>query len=269
MREELTVALDHAPCDSQTLYALLTDAARRYTRGESDSIPLEIGRELLKGVCYLLAAGAGEGLDGFEARARGLRITEEKTKRAQRWCDFLRAGTDDWGSGPLRETLSGLPAFFKQYNPELFAHEIPGDIDYPLFVPVEDARLGVDWVLSYELHLYEEARFLRKFPRANVEALLEIWTSDYRDLTVNLFEPVFIRALSRALAGLETGLSPLEPARREALLESLYARTEADVSGRLERAARKLCGELGYEAPPAYLLTCARALSARARFAAF
>ncbi|MEZ4627596.1 MAG: DUF6179 domain-containing protein [Eubacteriales bacterium] len=99
-----------------------------------------------------------------------------------------------------RDTIAALPAFFRAYDADFFAHEIPCSFDYPLCDPVPDALLGAEYIAEYLRRLLTESRLLRAFAPETLRALYARYYVDFEDLLVNLSLPVAEMTLLCALA---------------------------------------------------------------------
>ena len=174
------------------LYELLAEQAKKYTMGESSSIPVDTARELVNSLRYTL---------GFaDVTARDLWAEVEKGRTA------IRGKTDSarilWERACLtaprtenvfyRETLKSIGGFFGRYDVLFFAHMIPCSIDYQLLIPVPESLQGVSYVEEYLRRLLTENHLMRAFDPLPV---LEKRCPLYRELCINLCEPVLAEAL--------------------------------------------------------------------------
>ena len=74
----------------------------------------------------------------------------------------------------------------RRYDTYFAAHEVPGQIDYPLQVPVDDTLQGIDYVQVWLDQLLSEARYAASFTFESSVAVIERACSDYRGLHVSL-----------------------------------------------------------------------------------
>uniref|UniRef100_S0DFZ9 Uncharacterized protein n=1 Tax=termite gut metagenome TaxID=433724 RepID=S0DFZ9_9ZZZZ len=187
------------------LYPLLKRQAKLYTMGDSDSLPAETAAELLRSICFSIETGlflSGNPAGGQPLEAlfeEGNRAVWQLTEEAKLFFDTVKNTVQDYGSVAYRDTLKALEAFFRAYDLRFFAHEVPCMIDYPLCLPVPEALAGVRYVGEYLRRLMIENRFCRCFKRESVVSLLLAHHSEYRELILNLFEPIFACALGLAL----------------------------------------------------------------------
>lgn len=86
----------------------------------------------------------------------------------------------------LRDTLASIGELRRTYDTYFAAHEVPGQIDYPLQVPVDDSLRGIDYVQAWLDQLLSEARYAAAFTLDSSVAVLERTCPDYRGLHVNL-----------------------------------------------------------------------------------
>jgi hypothetical protein len=123
--------------------ALLAERTERYGMGESSSVRLETAESLARGILYcvelhLRAAGAGQTQSVRALYEAGVLDAKRLVRRGKLLLRQAEAGKPSVTNIGLRDTLLALPAFFRQYDAEFFAQEIPCDIDYPLCHPVSE-----------------------------------------------------------------------------------------------------------------------------------
>lgn len=127
------------------LVALLARQARNYTKGESDSVPVETAQALLDSICFTLGLDLEDpGERGRELLARDL--AKELTSRRERLRGEMVRGNILWVSlcralPPVKnramwDTLRSIGGFWRRYDFVYLAQEIPCDIDYQLALPV-------------------------------------------------------------------------------------------------------------------------------------
>lgn len=242
----------------EALYALLAERISRYTMGDSTSVPLETAQRLLEGIVYCAALHRKSGFSGVPKDAplsERYRAGIAEAKRLARRAKLLLGQARRWQPPVVnigfRETLAALPGFFRQYDAEFFAQEIPCSIDYPLCHPVSDSLPGVEYLLDYLKRWLAESTFLRAFSSETLTALYERYYGDYNDLLVNLYLPAAEMAVLCALAEQpvrELALSHTEldavqrrlqneeeTARIETLAAADRALAEINVEGAFER----------------------------------
>ena len=186
-------------------FALLSERIARFTMGDSSSVRAETAEQIGRSLqyCISLALRASkepqtEARSTRELYESGLAEARRLTRRAKmllKQAETLRPPVENVG---FRDTLSALPEFFRRYDPEFFACEIPCDIDYPLCTPVPEMLSGVDYLLEYLRRLNAESAFLRRFPAPLLAIAYERHYGD-DGLLVNLYEPVAAAAAGRAL----------------------------------------------------------------------
>lgn len=191
------------------LWALMARKADVLSLGDS-SIREEQAEEILRSVCFTISlalepldeAGAAEKLATRPLRAlyrEGMERLHRRFDRAKAaYGRALRAALP-FDNLAYQDTLKNLGGFFDAYLPDLFAHDIPCMIDYPLFL--EARGLGVVYVEQYLQEWARENAFLARFEFGRVVQLLNAHFPDTRSQVVNLFEPVAANALGLALLG--------------------------------------------------------------------
>lgn len=190
------------------LMELLAHQIQLYTHGESSSVQTETAEELLRSICFCLRlspeAPGQRGRDLLELDiAEELRMGREEVRKRKKegqktWrevCDNLPPVLNVY----MLDTLKELGKFWKRYDIFFFAHRIPCEIDYPLYEPVPESLLGIDYVMRYLDQLAWENRFLSGMPADKLKNLLDRSGFDYQTLPINLLE------LAREQASLEKG----------------------------------------------------------------
>lgn len=254
----------------QKLWALLANQAKRYTMGDSSSLPVEIMEELFRSILYTLrlyleergaGIGALAGADESQVFARAQERLAREIERGKRLYQAVLQSSETYGHRALEDTLQNIGIGLERYDWRFLAHVPPGEIDYQLFLPVPEETLGISYTEEYLWRLAAENAVLSRFDREECVRLFRSRFPDYDQLLVNLYEPVFCRALGRVL-----GNRPLCPPKLPACeADSLPLASDRE---RLLLAGRELCVRLN--APPScrdYVEKCAAELWPRYRVA--
>jgi hypothetical protein len=221
--------------------------------GDSTSVPVDTARRLLEGIVFCVELDSkfpspSHSLDA-PLRARweaGVMEAKRLAKRAKLLLREAERMLPPVTNRAFRDSLAAIPAFFRAYDPDFFAQELPCSLDYPLCHPVSDALLGVEYLLDYLRRWLTESLFLRAFPSVALKDLYERYYGDYEDLLVNLYQPVSELSALCALAGkpvLRLSLSPRELAG----MEEILLRDEDTAREALLRAAEGALAELRIE----------------------
>lgn len=267
-----------SPADAAALQAalmpLLQGQIRRFTQGDSDSVPIETAEELLASIHYTVRfALRAQHLPASELARQPLTALFAQGQRALLAClsqtqavyQEACAQVQAFGSRSLRDTLRGLGGFFAAYDARLFAHLTPGDIDYQLAHPVPDAQTGVLFVRDYLSRLLTENELLTRMDGRRVVRLLLRACPDYPLLLVNLYEPIAANVVGLSLLGGGETLLELTLAQAQEVRTRLMALTPAQARVQLARAALDACRRLGLQSPlaPRYLTRSALAIYPR------
>lgn len=238
------------------LWALLAWKAEILSLGDS-SIREEQAEELLRSLCFTISLAlspltpekAGEKLAARPLRAlyrEGVDRLYRRIERAR--AAYARAVETALPLDNLAydDTLRNIGSFFDAYRPDLFAHDIPCMIDYPLTRPAEG--LGVQFIEAYLAQWLRENGFLGMFEPGRVRRLLNAHFPDAREQVVNLFEPVAANALGLELLGSDP--ARLDMAREDGARVWAMSRAlgEAGFRGRLAAAADALSSRTGADA---------------------
>lgn len=230
--------------DPESLYLLLEERIRRYTMGDSTSVPVDTARRLFESILYCLdlqrSAHRGDINDNANTRARwqdGVTIAKQHAKRAKLLLLQAQRTPPPLTNTAYCDTLSALPTFFAGYDPDFFAQEIPCSFDYPLCQPVSDAQLGPEYIQDYLRRLLAENTFLRAFSGEALLSLYEKYYIDYADLLVNLYLPAAEMAVLCALAGAPVHGLKLTPEQLLALNERLLKATVSEAQALIDESA--------------------------------
>lgn len=188
------------------LWQLLRLQTERYTMGQSTSVHENTARALLRSICFSLdqlhQAQPERDLLAQPPEAL-LRESAETVRRqtARAKLQYRRACRCLYQeeSLSLASTLRDIGGFFRAYDPQFFAAEVPCGIDYQLARPVPEDLLGVAWLRAYLDRLLTEDAILRRFHPDAVRRVLTAVSPDHRELLLNLYEPVAAAALGVTL----------------------------------------------------------------------
>ena len=227
------------------LWTLLSEKAAVLSRGDS-SIRAEEAQELLRSLCFVVsqaleplpADGAARLLldkplaalyrAGFQRLVRRIFHAKAAYDRA------LREALP-FENLAYRDTLQSIGGFFHAYRPDLFAHDIPAMIDYPLFRPAEGS--GVRYIESYLWEWRLENAFLARLPFDRVVRLHGRHFRDAREQVVNLFEPAAANALGLLMLGKDPAALHVSPEDGARLFARARRLGERSFAAALRRAA--------------------------------
>ena len=185
-----------SPADAEALYLLLDERIRRYTMGDSTSVPVDTARRLLESILYCLDLNrrfpAQDMTQSAPLHARwqaGVAQAKRIAARAKLLLKQAQRTPPPLVNTAYCDTLEALPAFFAGYDADFFAQEIPCSFDYPLCQPVSESLLGAEYILEYLRKLLAENTLLRAFSQDALRALYVRYYVDYADLLVNLCLP--------------------------------------------------------------------------------
>lgn len=258
----------------ERLWTVLEKQMRRYTQGDSESLPMERAQELLDGVAYTLTtqlqaqdlspqALLTEDLD--KLLAEGQQTLRKQLKECQRLYEGVRRTTPDIDNVSQKTTLQSIEGFFGRYDTMFFPQRIPCDIDYQLCHPAPESERGVGYVWRYMGHLAIENELLSHFETKRVISVLQSFCPDYRGLLINLYEPIAANTIGLAILG--ESICPLDIAweNRERLEKLFEGRTGREVHALLQKGGQAVCGQMGIRQPEArrYLLEAAAQLEPR------
>ena len=256
------------------LFALLSRQVRLRTQGDHSSLREEDAAELLDSLLFtlryqlfLLGMPAHELLtaDLNELLRQGQAALQTCLDGALTLYREAQESVKTFGSRSLGDTLSGIGQFFRAYDLRLYAQRIPAAIDYQLCLPAEDGLRGVLYIKAYLERLLIENQLVTRFAADRVSALFRRASPDYRELLVNLYEPVAANAVGLKLLDRDMQALAVTRAQADAVYECLTPLGPSAARARLGEAACAVCTALkitGADAQ-AYLRQVSRSLYPR------
>ena len=195
-----------------------------------------------------------------ELTSRRERLRGEMVRGNILWVSLCRA-LPPVKNRAMWDTLRSIGGFWRRYDFVYLAQEIPCDIDYQLALPVPERMQGVRYVKEYLRRLSIENHFLRRYTWADLVPVLERYHPWYQEEVCNLFLPVAVNALGKALLGAAPVPLTMTEGERQALAQRFRDQTKETVFAQLAAAARSVAGR--EENTAAYLTACAEDLAGR------
>lgn len=190
---------------------LLADSTQRYSRGESSSVRIEAAQSIMTSNFYTIglylkslpdissALHIVKNEPVSELYQRGRRIINRKLHTAKHLYQLVCKTKMQSPNYTYNATIGeGVRIFFKKYNADFEAQEIPASIDYQLMNPVTGLA-GVEYIIQYLQNLYLENLFCARFEAAVIHEVMCGYDEGYKDLLVNIFGQVLQNALGCAL----------------------------------------------------------------------
>lgn len=183
----------------EELIAVVAELAAEYTGWEHSSVTFERAQSLMDAVLYCIneceyANGTSLLTATVPARKRylaGRSIVTEKAKNLQKLYNELIPDFEDYGSKCLKDTITkGIPMFLLRYDVKFAPQETLLTLDYPVLKDLGTLS-GVDRILEYVTCISCEQRFLKKFDRTFVTAVLRAYHTEYELLIENICHIVF------------------------------------------------------------------------------
>ena len=180
---------------SENFARLMAHVAGLYSVGGSSSVSAYEMHKLAMSVAFTLgiadaapeeAALVLDHVDPIALWREGIHALQERTESALvLWQDVI-ATMPPIRNVALRDTLASLGELRNRYDIYFAAHEVPCDIDYQLYAPIDAGLMGIDYAEAYLVQLLDETRWIARFDVESCIAILERICPDYRGLHVNL-----------------------------------------------------------------------------------
>jgi hypothetical protein len=250
----------------EQLFALTGKQANSFTQGDSSSVTDETAQQLLQSIVYSIGAALKKAENKEQLAQtiqdhtmetlfwRGQEIIKAQTAQGQALLKAVQESRVGINNAVYSDTIEkSLPMFFKYYDIQFMAQEIPCDIDYPLYFMV-DGLDGIEYILEYMQRLYPENMFCSFFPPENMERLLTAACPGYNASTVvNLFGPVFSNAVGLTMIHRDVKDLDISAGDRDKLRDMLQPLPQNERKRRILRAADALCATLSCPGLSAYL----------------
>lgn len=236
---------------------LLAQKVTDFTGGGSSSVRVETAESIMKSNLYVMGLYLKSLPDADLASAelkraaisdlyqKGRKIMRTKLGIARNIYSLAQKNQLATPHAAYSATLgrNGLGRFFRAYNPDYSAHEIPAALDYQLANPVTGLA-GIEYIHKYLESIYLENEFCRNFAAGDIEQLLHGYNPEYKDLPVNIFELALTAAVGCELAS----CNPLSLAVTETdityLQHKLAQESGQSLQAIIGQAAAAVLGEL-------------------------
>lgn len=189
----------------QDIGSLLKEKIKKYCKGLSTSVTVEVGDQLLDAIYYTIDANFAnnfnmeEAIDLFKRNSIGDLYKEGEAKLKDLFeniKDLYKTVYKNKYNTELiayNDTLDEFGKSFDTYDIEFNPQDIDASVDYPLIFGDLHQR-GIYYVKNYLEVIDIENRFCNIFDNEEVETLLDInakrYKLNYRDLLTNVFEIV-------------------------------------------------------------------------------
>ena len=189
----------------QDIGSLLKEKIKKYCKGLSTSVTVEVGEQLLEAIYYTIDANFAnnfnmeEAIDLFKRNSIGDLYKEGEAKLKDLFENikelYKRVCENKYNTELIayNDTLDEFGKSFDTYDIEFNPQDIDASVDYPLIFGDLDKR-GIYYVKDYLEVIDIENRFCNIFDNEEVETLLDInakrYKLNYRDLLTNVFEIV-------------------------------------------------------------------------------
>lgn len=240
-----------SPADVEALYLLLDERIRRYTMGDSTSVPVDTARRLLESILYCLdlnrrfpAQDVPQDAPLHVRWRAGVDQAKRIAARAKLLLKQAQRTPPPLVNTAYCDTLEALPAFFAGYDADFFAQEISCSFDYPLCQPVSESLLGAEYILEYLRKLLAENTLLRAFSQESLRVLYVRYYVDYADLLVNLCLPAAEMATLCAFARRPVRELSLSGAEMTGISAALTRASEQETRASFRSAADCALAEL-------------------------
>lgn len=250
---------------------LLTQKCAKYAGYDSSSLRVETAENIMKSNLYTVGLylkslpDTDSAVDKLKTTPilhmyqKGRAIIDDKWSNAKVLYARVKANKINTSNYTYNATLSesGIGSFFRQYDADYAAHDIPASIDYQLCHPVTELT-GIVYIEKYLEQLLQENEFCQCFQAEAIHHLLYGFDEGYEDLLINIFEQVITQALGCLMAQRNIRDLELTGAEIGYLKNVLAQEDEQWIAMKIRQAALQVLQELQLASLPqrSYLETC-------------
>ena len=242
----------------QTL-KVLKEQVGYFTKGQSSSVPVETAEKLMLSIYYVIGIylKSFSNIDDLIKEIqngklesffnKGKKLAEEKKKEAEKLFKMVKESKVITENYAYNDTINdGISPFFNEYDIEFEGHLIPGSIDYPLCICIDNLA-GVEYIYEYLKRLYLENKFCLYFRNDEIEKLLLSYDKKSYHLLINIFELVLTNSIASVLLGKEANSLYISLNDIKFLEDKLYNISDDKLDNILSQAVNKCCSSLNIE----------------------
>jgi hypothetical protein len=258
-------------------WSLLEIRVKRYTMGESSSIPVEKAQDIYESICFCIGVYL-KSSENYNEATKQLKETdiqslfekgqlEVKRKMAigQKLYSMAISSKINIQNDSYNDTLKEIKTFFQKYDYNFMAHEIPCSIDYQLCIPIEDTYKGIEYINEYLRRIIIENEFCNRFDEKNIISLLKVYCPNYIEQLINIYDPILTNAIGRAIVGGNITNLNITALDRIKIETYFFDWTEEEATLQLIKAVNKICHRMAIKniASKEYMLNSVKELYAR------
>ncbi|WP_346879930.1 DUF6179 domain-containing protein [Clostridium sp. UBA3061] len=236
------------------IWNLLGKHTKRYTMGDSTSVPIEIAEELLNSICFSLGLELRELMNAKEVLMEEdisdlLKASWSKIaslmERGKNLLEEVRKSSPNIENISYKDTINEIDKFFSKYDYRFFAHKIDCSIDYQLSNAISEKLQGIEYINEYLKALLIENEFCICFDKDNIIYILNSYCDDYKELLINIFEPILTNAIGLDILGRDILTLEISALQRETLLGIFRNLSKIEILVKLKSSAKRVCDILG------------------------
>lgn len=237
----------HADC-----LHLLAYQAERYNAGDSSSIRIEKAQDIMISLLFTIGLWLKTYPNPDDAViALQSESIQELYQKGRKRIDAMIAATkiihakllkqlmdtpNVYYSATLRE---GILGFFKLYDPDYGAQEIHITADYPLCNSFTKLA-GIEFIKTYVEAAYYENQFCCYFSADDIHHLLSGYAEDYKELLINMYEPVLTAAIGCIITGADVYRLGIIQKDVQILHQRFTGQSKKEITAIISEAAIKL-----------------------------
>ncbi len=148
-------------------------------------------------------------------------------ERGKNLLEEVRKSSPNIENISYKDTINEIDKFFSKYDYRFFAHKIDCSIDYQLSNAISEKLQGIEYINEYLKALLIENEFCICFDKDNIIYILNSYCDDYKELLINIFEPILTNAIGLDILGIVDN-EKIEYIQKTAV--NIYPRIEVGLS---------------------------------------
>ncbi|MGL5352033.1 MAG: DUF6179 domain-containing protein, partial [Clostridium sp.] len=141
------------------------------------------------------------------------------------------------------DTVVGIQNGLENYDYRFWAHEVPASIDYQLSNPLNETLQGIDFINEYLKRLLFENKFCNNFEKEKVIGILQSYCRDYKELLINIFEPVLTNVIGLEFIGADLLELEIKSYEREKLLYTFKKMNLEEIEEDIIKVSNSVCNK--------------------------
>ena len=255
--EEQMIIEDDIVNFQMQILQLMDEIVYKYNGVDSSSIRKEIMEDISNSNIYTISIYLKSFRNPDEAiksiKEQGLEIAyQEGRKKIDKMLNIIRLMYIKVKQNKLNienatyndTIIGGIQGFLKIYNPDFKAQDMKITADYPLYNNLIGKLEGVEFIKEYLSSIYLENLFCKKFSEEKIKYLLYVYSQDYKELIINIFEIVLLEVIACKLVKRDVQDLSISIAELNEIYLMLENKDKSEIENIINLVYKEICNEL-------------------------